>query len=97
MPSAITAPRQSLTENLDGARKTMADLAAVGIVMKDVTDKLTTDGVKLFADVFGTLLAGSRKEYKAEYEAMSTAQINPEVNSQTASLPANLDAALKKN
>src|SRR5207302_2630523 len=34
-------PRQSLTEDLDGARKTMADLAGVGIVMKDVTDKLT--------------------------------------------------------
>ncbi len=57
-------PRQSLTENLDGARKTMADLAAVGIVMKDVTDKLTTDGVKLFADAFGTLLAAVEKSTK---------------------------------
>ena len=57
-------PRPSLTEDLDGARKTMADLASVGIVMKDVTDKLTTDGVKLFADAFDTLLAAVEKSTK---------------------------------
>lgn len=57
-------PRQSLTEDLDGARKTMADLAASGIVMKDVTDKLTVDGVKLFADAFDTLLAAVEKNTK---------------------------------
>src|SRR5205807_9621220 len=57
-------PRQSLTEDLDGARKTMADLAAVGIVMKDVTDKLTADGVKLFADAFDQLLAAVEKNTK---------------------------------
>ncbi len=57
-------PRPSLTENLDGARKTMADLASVGIVMKDVTGKLTADGVKLFADAFDTLLAAVEKSTK---------------------------------
>jgi transaldolase/glucose-6-phosphate isomerase len=82
-------PRQSLTEDLDGARKTMADLASVGIVMKDVTDKLTADGVKLFADAFDTLLAAVEKNTKRP----ST----PQVNAQTASLPADLDAAVKKN
>jgi transaldolase / glucose-6-phosphate isomerase len=48
--------RPSLTENVEGAAKTMADLAKAGISMKDVTDKLLTDGVKLFADAFRTLL-----------------------------------------
>ncbi len=82
-------PRQSLTEGLDGARKTMADLAGVGIVMKDVTDKLTADGVKLFADAFDTLLAAVEK---------NTKRLNtPPVNSQGASLPADLDTAVKKN
>src|SRR5271157_517077 len=57
-------PRQSLTEDLDRARKTMADLTGVGIVMKDVTDKLTADGVKLFAEAFGTLLAAVEKRTK---------------------------------
>ena len=82
-------PRQSLTEDLDGARKTMADLAGVGIVMKDVTDKLTADGVKLFADAFDELLGAVEKNTKR-----SSA---PKTNPQTASLPADLDAAVKKN
>ena len=83
-------PRQSLTEDLDGARKTMADLAGVGIVMKDVTDKLTADGVKLFADAFDALLAAVEKNTK---RSSTPAKTNP----QTASLPADLDAAVKKN
>ena len=48
--------RPSLTENVEGAAKTMTDLAKAGISMKEVTDKLLADGVKLFADAFKTLL-----------------------------------------
>jgi transaldolase/glucose-6-phosphate isomerase len=82
-------PRLSLTEDLDGARKTMADLAAVGISMKEVTDKLTVDGVKQFADAFDELL---------ETVENNTKRANtPQVNSQSPSLPADLDAAVKKN
>ena len=53
--------RPSLTENVDGAAKTMADLAKAGISMKEVTDKLLVDGVKLFADAFTQLLAATGK------------------------------------
>jgi transaldolase/glucose-6-phosphate isomerase len=35
----------------------MDDLQAAGISMKEVTDKLSDDGVKLFADAFDKLLA----------------------------------------
>ena len=84
-------PRQSLTEDLDGARKTMADLAGVGIVMKDVTDKLTADGVKLFADAFDDVAGRGREKYQAINYA------TPKTNPQSASLPADLDAAVKKN
>ena len=84
-------PRASLTEDLDGARRTMADLAGVGIVMKDVTDKLTADGVKLFADSFDTLLAEVEKNSKRPATGGS------QINSQSASLPTDLDAAVKKN
>jgi len=62
-------PRQSLTEDLDGARKTMANLAEVGIVMKDVTDKLTADGVKLFADAFDKLLTAVEKSTQRKAQA----------------------------
>ena len=48
--------RPSLTESVEGAAKTMADLAKAGILMKEVTDKLMIDGVKLFSDAFKTLL-----------------------------------------
>ena len=39
----------------------MANVAKVGISMKEVTDKLTNDGVKLFADAFDKLLAAVAK------------------------------------
>src|SRR5246127_2988224 len=48
--------RPSLTEDVEAAAKTMADLAKAGISMKEVTNKLMVDGVKLFADAFKTLL-----------------------------------------
>ncbi len=82
-------PRQSLTEELDGARKTMSDLAAAGISMKEVTDKLTADGVKLFAEAFDKLLEAVEKN--------AHRPATPPVNAQTAKLPAGLDDAVKKN
>ncbi|HWJ47990.1 MAG TPA: transaldolase [Candidatus Udaeobacter sp.] len=53
--------RNSLTEDIPGAQKTMDDLAKAGISMKEVTDKLTVDGVKLFADAFDKLLGAVEK------------------------------------
>src|SRR5581483_2388080 len=53
--------RNSLTEDVAGAQKVMDDLAKAGISMKEVTDKLTVDGVKLFADAFDKLLAAVEK------------------------------------
>ena len=48
--------RPSLTDGVDAAHKTMADLEAAGISMKEVTDKLLADAVKLFQDPFKSLL-----------------------------------------
>jgi transaldolase len=53
--------RNSLTENVPAAQKVMDDLAKAGISIKEVTTKLTTDGVKLFADAFNKLLAVVQK------------------------------------
>jgi transaldolase/glucose-6-phosphate isomerase len=58
--------RNSLTEDVAGAQKTMDDLARAGISMKEVTDKLTNDGVKLFADAFDKLLAAVAKSTQAK-------------------------------
>jgi transaldolase / glucose-6-phosphate isomerase len=53
--------RKSLTENVDAAAKTMSDLEKSGISMKEVTEKLVVDGVKLFADAFHKLLDATGK------------------------------------
>jgi transaldolase/glucose-6-phosphate isomerase len=56
--------RKSLTEDVAGAAKVMDALAQAGISIKEVTDKLTQDGVKLFADAFDKLLAAVEKNTK---------------------------------
>ena len=53
--------RNSLSDDVPAAQKTMDDLAKVGVSIKEVTDKLTDDGVKLFADAFDKLLAAVAK------------------------------------
>jgi transaldolase / glucose-6-phosphate isomerase len=53
--------RKSLKEDVPGAAKIMDNLAKAGISMKEVTDKLLVDGVKIFADAFKTLLAATGK------------------------------------
>jgi transaldolase/glucose-6-phosphate isomerase len=58
--------RNSLTEDTAGAAKVMDDLGRAGISMKEVTDKLTEDGVKLFADAFDKLLAAVAKNTQSK-------------------------------
>ena len=79
--------RESLAENIEAARETMNSLPKAGISMKEVTDKLTADGVKLFADAFDQLLAAVEKS--------SSREIAPRVSRQTQSLPKDLAAAVK--
>lgn len=56
--------RASLEEDVEGARRTMDDLARTGISMKMVTDQLTDDGVRLFEEAFDKLLATVEKTVK---------------------------------
>jgi transaldolase/glucose-6-phosphate isomerase len=53
--------RASLTENVGEASKTMSDLEKAGLSMKEITDKLLVDGIKLFADAFKELLEATGK------------------------------------
>jgi len=54
-------PRASLTEDVEGARRVMADLATAGISMEAVTADLVIAGVKQFEDAFTKLLAAVQK------------------------------------
>jgi transaldolase / glucose-6-phosphate isomerase len=58
--------RNSLTEDVNGAQKAMEDLARAGISIQEATDKLTDDGVKLFADAFDKLLAAVEKNTQSK-------------------------------
>jgi len=58
--------RNSLAEDVPSAQKVMNDLARAGISMKEVTDKLTDDGVRLFADAFDKLLAAVEKNTQSK-------------------------------
>ncbi|HST09545.1 MAG TPA: bifunctional transaldolase/phosoglucose isomerase, partial [Terriglobales bacterium] len=75
------------TENIEASHKTMEALPKVGISMKEVTDKLTKDGVKLFADAFDQLLAAVEKS--------SSNPVTPRVSRQTYTLPPPLAASVK--
>ena len=59
-------PRQSLTEDLASAHKTMEHRGPAGISMKEVTDKLTDDGVRLFSEAFDKLLEAVEKSSKSK-------------------------------
>jgi transaldolase len=54
-------PRLSLTEDIPSAEQTMKTLAQLGISIDEVTDKLTNDGVRLFAEAFDKLLKAVEK------------------------------------
>ena len=80
-------PRASLTEDVESANRTMETLAKLGISMKEVTDKLTDDGVRLFAEAFDQLLEAVEKS--------SQSQITAKVNKQTYKLPEALANSVK--
>lgn len=80
--------RNSLTEDIPGAQHTMDSLAQAGISMKQVTDKLTADAVKLFCDPFDKLLDAVEKNTK----------LTPiPVGAMTYKLPDDLAAAVQAN
>ena len=67
----------------------METVAKLGISMKEVTDKLTDDGVRLFAEAFDKLLEAVEKSWNAQTEA--------KVSKQTYKLPEALANAVKTN
>src|SRR5256712_13343749 len=79
--------RPSLTEDLESAKETMETLAKVGVSIDEVTDKLTEDGVRLFAEAFDKLLEAVEKNSKS--------QVSPRVSRQTYKLPAALASPVK--
>jgi transaldolase/glucose-6-phosphate isomerase len=53
---------ETVTQGIDEARATLAQLESLGIRMDDVTDELLKDGVRLFAEAFDRLESGLAKK-----------------------------------
>ncbi len=53
--------RNSLTEDVSGAEKTLADLEKAGISLEAATDKLLIDAVRLFVEPFDKMIAAVEK------------------------------------
>jgi len=81
-------PRASLEADLDAAHDTMDTLEKVGISMKQVTDDLVTQAVKLFAEPFDKLL--NTLDAKCKY--VSQVEVDP----QTYSLPEPIEKGLQE-
>jgi transaldolase / glucose-6-phosphate isomerase len=52
-----TSMHETLTENVEQAKKVLSDLEAAGISLDEITTKLVADGVTIFADAADKLLA----------------------------------------
>jgi transaldolase/glucose-6-phosphate isomerase len=81
--------RASLVEDVDAACDTLAMLAQLGISLKDVTDGLLEEGVRLFSDAFVKLLEAVERQSKEAGAGR--------INRLTSSLPEPLTAAVKES
>jgi transaldolase/glucose-6-phosphate isomerase len=65
--------KPTLSADVEGARKLLAELERTGQSLKAATDKLLVDGVKLFKDAFDQLLAAVAKHGAAVEPAAASA------------------------
>ena len=59
--------RPTLEQDVEGARRTLAELDALGISIDAITDRLLEEGVRLFSEPFGKLLATIEDRRAAEH------------------------------
>ncbi|MGH9455854.1 MAG: bifunctional transaldolase/phosoglucose isomerase, partial [Terriglobia bacterium] len=82
-------PRASLDQDLEEAHDTMQSLEKAGISMKEVTEQLLKEGVRLFADAFDQLLNALDRQCKVG--------VRGRTDRQTYTLPQPLAEAVKAN
>ena len=79
---------RTIDAGLEEAHKIMSDLARAGISMKQVTDKLLDDAIKLFDEAFDKLLSA------VEEKKTSAVTAKPKVHCQTFGFPQQLRQAV---
>ena len=84
-------PRASLEADVDAAHDTMETLESVGISMKQVTDDLVTQALKLFAEPFDKLL----NSVDAKCKIAPGGEVDPLTYSIPANIKGQLDAGIE--
>jgi transaldolase / glucose-6-phosphate isomerase len=79
---------RTIDSNLNEAHKIMSDLGRAGISMKQVTDKLLNDAIKLFDEAFEKLLSA------VEEKKTSAVTAKPKIHCQTFDFPQQLRQAV---
>ncbi len=85
-------PRASLTEDLEAAHDTMDTLEQIGISMKQVTDELVDQAVKLFVEAFDKLL--STVDRKCKF--VSAQELDPQTYSVGADTAKNIQTSFEE-
>ena len=57
-------PQSRLTEGIEQATETMRSLERAGFSMKEITDRLLSEGLQLFSDAFDKLLTAVEQQGK---------------------------------
>ncbi|MDQ6704769.1 MAG: transaldolase, partial [Acidobacteriota bacterium] len=81
--------RNSIEEDVAGAHAVMDQLAKTGVSLKEITDKLIVDGLKLFAEAFDKLLNA--------LDARCKSGVKPKLTGQSFSLPEKEKAAFQQS
>ncbi|HEY6274157.1 MAG TPA: bifunctional transaldolase/phosoglucose isomerase [Terriglobales bacterium] len=80
---------RTLDEDVSAADRIMSDLAAVGISMQEVTEKLLDEGIQLFSDAFKKLIAA------VEQKKTDPAHSRPKVQCQYCDFPKPIQQAVE--
>jgi transaldolase/glucose-6-phosphate isomerase len=79
--------RATLEENVPAAEATLAALERAGLSLREVTDRLLVDGVRIFAEAFDQLLAA--------LQAKREGRLGAALDRQSLDLPSELDTAVQ--
>jgi transaldolase/glucose-6-phosphate isomerase len=82
-------PARTLDQDLAAADQTMNDLAAAGISMQEITEKLLNEGIELFSEAFKKLMTA------IEQKKSDPAHAKPQVQRQGCECPKSLQEAVE--
>ncbi|MEO7145806.1 MAG: bifunctional transaldolase/phosoglucose isomerase [Bryobacteraceae bacterium] len=87
-------PRRSLDDDVEAAYNSIESMTKLGLSLKDTTDKLVDDGLRLFSEAFDKLLNALDTRCKVGFKPKLTGQTYKLADSAAQAVKASLDAWL---